>query len=127
MRSTARIFAGSAAFFFVVGAIYGALTSEVAGTLMLGLWCATLLFASIFLGTQAKRGAPAGDDPNRRPDQAAGEWVGAFPAGSGWPVVLAAGLAVGLAGLVYGVWLLIPGAAVTIVALLGLMRESAAA
>jgi hypothetical protein len=33
----------------------------------------------------------------------------------------------GLAGLVYGMWLLIPGAAVTIVALLGLMRESAAA
>jgi cytochrome c oxidase subunit IV len=127
MRSTALIFGASSAFFFIVAAVYWFVTYEVAGTLMLGLWCATFLFASAFLAVAAKRGAPPGDDPDRRPQEAAGDWVGAFRAGSSWPIVLAAGLAIGLAGLVYGAWLLIPGALVTIAALLGLMRESAAA
>ena len=42
-------------------------------------------------------------------------------------MVLALGLTVGMTGLVYGVWLLVPGVVVTIAALLGLMRETAAA
>ncbi len=116
-----------AAFFLVVDTVYWFLSYEIAGTMMFGLWGVTLLFAALFLGMAAKQDAPPGDDPDLRPAERAGQPVGVFSRGSGWPVVLAAGLTAGLAGLVYGVWLLIPGAVVTIAALLGLMRETAAA
>ena len=127
MRSTSRIFTASAAFFFIVDAVYWFVSYEIAGTIMFGLWCVTLLFAALFFGAAAKRGTPDGDDPDLRPEERAGRPMGVFSGGSGWPIVLAAGLTVGLAGLVYGTWLLIPGAVVTIAALLGLMRETAAA
>ena len=127
MRSTSRIFAASAAFFLVVDVVYWFVSYEIAGTMMFGLWCVTLLFASVFLGMAAKQGAPDGDDPDLRPEERAGQPIGVFSRGSGWPVVLAAGLTAGLTGLVYGTWLLIPGAVVTTVALIGLMRETAAA
>ena len=127
MRSTSRVFAVSAAFFLVVDVVYWFVSYEIAGTMMFGLWCVTLLFASLYLGVAARRGAPDGDDPDLRPEERAGQPIGVFSRGSGWPVVLAAGLTAGLAGLVYGTWLLIPGAVVTAVALIGLMWETAAA
>lgn len=126
MRSTSRIFGASAAFFFVVAVVYWAVSYEPAGTLMFVLWGVALLFGSLYLRAGARK-AVAGDDPNLQPDEAAGELIGVFRAGSAWPVVLAAGLTVTLAGLVYGLWLVVPGVLVTIAALLGLMRESAAA
>ncbi len=127
MRSTSRVFAVSATFFFVVDVVYWFVSYEIAGTMMFGLWGVTLLFASLFLGLAAKQGAPDGDDPDLRPEERAGQPIGVFSRGSGWPIVLAAGLTAGLAGLVYGTWLLIPGAVVTAAALIGLMRETAAA
>lgn len=126
MISTSRICAVSAAFFVVVGVVYWFVSYEPAGTLMLGLWGVAFLFGSLFLRVAGTRGAVAGDDPRLRPDDVAGDWVGTFPTGSPWPIMLALGLTCGLAGLMYGIWLVIPGALVTIVALLGLMRESAA-
>ena len=125
MRSTSRVFVVLAAFFLAVDAVYWFLSYEIAGTVMFGLWCLALLFAALFLDAEAKQQAPPGDDPDLRAESRAGEPIGVFARGSGWPVVLAAGLTVGLAGLVYGVWLFIPGAVVTIAALVGLMRETA--
>lgn len=126
MRSTSRIFTVSAVFFFVVDLVYWFVSYEIAGTIMFGLWGVTLVFMAFFLEVAARQGAPAGDDPSQRPAERAGEPIGVFSRGSAWPVVLAAGLTVGLAGLIYGTWLLIPGTVVTIAALLGLMRETAA-
>jgi hypothetical protein len=126
MISTARVFAISAAFFVVVGIVYWFVSYEPAGTLMFCLWSVAFLFGSLFLRVAGARGAVAADDPRLRPQDAAGDWVGAFPAGSPWPIVLALGLTCVLAGLLYGIWLVIPGVLVTVVALLGLMRESAA-
>ena len=127
MRITSRVFAITAAFFLVVDVVYWFVSYEIAGTMMFGLWCVTLLFASLFLAAASKQGAPDGDDPDLRPQDRAGQPIGVFSHGSGWPLVLAAGLTVGLTGLVYGAWLLIPGALVTTAALIGLMRETAAA
>lgn len=127
MKSTSRIFTVSAVFFFVVDVVYWVVSYEIAGTIMFGLWGVTLLFAAVFLGAAANRSAPAGDDPDLRPEERAGELIGVFPRGSGWPAMLALGLTVALTGLVYGSWLLILGAVVTIAALIGLMQETAAA
>ena len=127
MKSTARVFVALSGFFLAADAVYWVVSYEVAGTIMFGLWCVTLLFAAVYLEVAAGRGAPAGDDPDARPADRAGQPVGVFAEGSGWPVVLAAGLTVGLAGLVYGTWLLIPGALATTAALIGLMQETAAA
>jgi cytochrome c oxidase subunit IV len=127
MRSTSRVFAVSAAFFLVVDVVYWFVSYEIAGTMMFGLWFVTLLFTSLYLGVAARQGAPDGDDPDLRPEERAGRPIGVFSRGSVWPVVLAAGLTAGLAGLVYGTWLLIPGAVVTTAALIGLLRETAAA
>jgi Cytochrome c oxidase subunit IV len=127
MKSTSRIFAISAAFFLAVAVVYWFVSYEIAGTTMFALWGVTLLFASLFLGAAARQGAPDGDDPDLRPAGRAGRPIGVFSRGSGWPIVLAAGLTAGLTGLVYGTWLIIPWAAVTAAALIGLMRETAAA
>jgi fatty acid desaturase len=50
--------------------------------------------------------------------------VGTFPHSSGWPIVLAGGLVIGGAGIIYGPWLTLPGLVIVVASLVGLMQES---
>lgn len=127
MSTTARVLLAAAAFIFVVDAVYWFVTYEPAGTFLLGVMVLGLLFAAGYIATASRSAVLSADRPDLRPEDAAGERVGVFSAASPWPLVLAGGLLVTLVGLVYGVWLLVPGIVITIAALLGLMRENSRA
>jgi len=128
MKVAVRILVGTAAFGLVVGAIYWFISYEAAGTtLLLALGIAPLILAGY-----AERDRRAGvgkaslpeDLPDARPQDAAGEDVGSFPAESVWPIVLAGASVLVLGGVVYGPALLVVGLLVGTVAVMGLMRES---
>jgi hypothetical protein len=128
MKVAVRILVGTAAFGLVVGAIYWFISYEAAGTtLLLALGIAPLILAGY---AQRDRREGVGnaslpeDLPDARPQDAAGEDVGSFPAESVWPIVLAGASVLVLGGVVYGPALLVVGLLVGTVAVMGLMRES---
>ncbi len=125
MSTSSRVLLFAAAFSAVVAAVYWFVSYDPAGTILLGVMAVGLLIAAAYLGVAARGGTPvAGDDPDLRSEDVAGAPVGTFPRSSGWPIVLAAGLLVGTTGLLYGVWLAVPGLVITVAALVGLMQES---
>lgn len=124
MSTAARVLLAAAAFIFVVDIVYWFVTYEPAGTFLLGVMVVGFLFAGGYIATASRGAVLSADRPDLRPQDAAGERVGVFAAASPWPLALAGGLLVALVGLVYGVWLLVPGIVITIAALLGLMREN---
>ena len=113
------------AFGAISGTIYWFVTFEPAGTLL--LWSFSLMpliVAGYLVLHGAVRTRTLEDDPDARPDRAAGQELGTFPAASTWPVVLVVGSITVGASLVYGLLLLPVGLGVTALAVLGLMRES---
>jgi cytochrome c oxidase subunit IV len=120
----ARIFIGTGVFGIVVGAIYWYVSSEAAGTtLLLAMGIAPLILAGYVL-RRREREVPPEDRPDARPEDAAGEVVGSFPAESAWPIALAGSSVLVLGGLVYGPALLVLGCIGFAVCIVGLMRES---
>jgi|tagenome__1003787_1003787.scaffolds.fasta_scaffold19842052_2 hypothetical protein len=129
MKVAVRILVGTAAFGLVVGAIYWFISDEAAGTtLLLALGIAPLILAAYVERDRRVTGAarePLPEDlPNARPEDAAGEDVGSFPAESVWPITLAGASVLVLGGIVYGPALLVLGLLGGTVAVMGLMRES---
>ena len=124
MITGARVLGAAAAFLLLVAIVYWFVTYEYAGTFLLGVMAGGLLFAAVYLAAASRGGRYPADQPDLRPEDAAGERLGAFAAASIWPIVLAGGVLVVLAGLVYGPWLFVPGMVITVAALLGWTRES---
>jgi hypothetical protein len=128
VKSSAKVFLSSAAFSIAVAVAYWFVSYEPVGTILLGLMGGAMLFAAAFTLRAAARHAPfPGDEPGGRPEDVAGETIGPVATKSIWPVVFACGVLVGLAGVLYGLWLLIPGLGIVVFASIGLMRETAAA
>lgn len=100
-----RVFLAVGVFYGLLAAIYGATAYEWAGTVMLvlagvlGVWCAAYLWLQ-----QRPRPAPAGAA------EAAGPAT-YLPHASAWPFVIGLGAATVLNGLILGLWVLVPGAA----------------
>ncbi len=125
MRVAVRILVGTAAFGLVVGTIYWFISYEAAGTtLLLALGIAPLILAVYVERDRRDKPTLPEDLPDARPQDAAGENVGSFPAESVWPIVLAGASVLVLGGVVYGLALLVVGLLVGTVAVMGLMRES---
>lgn len=125
MRTAAKLFAVSSAFGIAIAIVYWFVSYEWAGTaLLVGIGLAPGFVAAYLLAAERALEV-GGDDPDQQPADAAGEQVGVFVARSGWPLVLAAGASTAALGLVFGWWLLTPGLALALIAVLGLMRESA--
>jgi hypothetical protein len=100
-----------AAFFLVLALIYGAATYEPAGAIMLLLCSAAALVAVIPLHRRQRRGA-------------AGPPAHAQAAVSLWPFVIGAGAVLMVDGLVLGLWLLVPGAALVVRGLIGVLGRA---
>lgn len=117
MRVGGWIFAGVAAFFALIAAIYWYGSYEDAGTFML-LSCAGL--GVIFGGYMLWKTRRVPEAPGDRDDVAPGDVpgvVGAFPSSSVWPLALAGGAVLAVVGLVFGVWFVIPGAILIVIAM----------
>lgn len=124
MRTGAKVFLGSALFSAAIGLLYWLVSGEPAGTALL----ASMVLAPGTLAVYASLSArgqelPPQDRPEAGPADGADEPVGTFAAASAWPVILGAGSLLVAAGLAYGVWLLIPAAALLMLAVVGLARE----
>lgn len=124
MMTTVRVLLSAATFTGTIAVIYWFWSYEVAGTILLGLMTVALGFAATMVTLRSRREAPPpGDYPNLGPEDVAGQIV-EFSEGSPWPIILAVGFALGVTGLVYGWWLVFPGAILVIAALLGLMWDT---
>jgi Cytochrome c oxidase subunit IV len=120
----AKIFLGSAAFGATVGALYWVVAREPAGTVLLAFFAGAPLFVATYLwrGARDPRRPPE-DRPDADPSAFDGREVGTLIPHSAWPVILGlAALLVG-GGLVFGVWLLLPAAALFAVATIGFAAE----
>jgi hypothetical protein len=123
VRTATKVLLASAAFGAITATAYWLVAYEIAGTIFLAAMGASLLFAAAFAARWARGELPPEDRPGALPAEAAGEQVGPFPEASVWPVLLAVGSLLLVAGLIYGVWLVVIGGLISVAALLGMTRE----
>ena len=124
MRTARTIAFGSAGFFAVVGAVYWALSGELAGTLLLfGLAAASGLLGWYLRRRDVAAAAGPADRADAEPADAADEDLGAFDTASVWPPVVAAGAALVGTGAIFGSGVLLVGAVVTTAGLAGLVAQ----
>lgn len=124
MRTGAKVFLGSALFSAAIGLLYWLVSEEPAGTALLASMVLAPGTLAVYTALSARgRELPSQDRSEAGPADGAEEPVGTFAAASAWPIILGAGSLLVAAGLAYGVWLLLPAAALFALAVVGLARE----
>ncbi|HEY5252123.1 MAG TPA: cytochrome c oxidase subunit 4 [Acidimicrobiales bacterium] len=124
MRIEALFLIGIAIFFGIVGAVYWFWSYEQGGTVMLaGTTLLGLLPGSYYLWW-SRRMKPRPEDRTDASIEEGHGVIGSFPNSSIWPFVLGMGLFLVVLSLVFGLWLLAPGAALVVSALIGVTVES---
>ena len=124
MKVESFFYLGVTAFFVVIGAIYWFTSYEDAGTTMLAASSLLGLLAGGYLLLQSRKFPPRPED---RPDATLAEGAGPvdqFPASTIWPFVFAFGAAVFATGFVFGVWVILGGAIVLVLGVIGMIRQS---
>jgi hypothetical protein len=124
VRIEALFLIGIAVFFGIVGAIYWFWSYEQGGTVMLaGTTLLGLLPGSYYLWWSTRMKPRPEDRTDATIEEGTGV-IGSFPSSSIWPFILGMGLFLVVLSLVFGLWLLPPGAALVISALVGVTVES---
>jgi hypothetical protein len=124
MRVEAAVFLGVTAFFAGIGTLYWFTSYEDAGTTMLVAASLLGLIIGGYLLLQARKYPPRPED---RPDASLAEGAGPvdeFPAPSIWPFVFGLGSVVFATGFIFGIWVILPGAAVLLLGVIGMIRQS---
>jgi len=124
MRTEVKFFMFSALFSLAVAGVYWFLSYEDAGSTLLLFMFFAPFFVAAFLAHRAWRMRLAENDPDASYASEAGAPVGRFYAGSIWPLLMGIGVAVGLEGFIFGIWLLVVGVVLFLAASVGLMQES---
>lgn len=123
MKTEGLLFSGIAAFVASCTIIYWFTSKEVTGTTCLALTSGmALLMGYYFLNTARRFDARPEDKPLTTVDDGAGT-VGHFSPGSYWPVGMAFGGTLMLAGVAVGPWLSLIGGVVMFVFITGLLLE----
>lgn len=124
MKVASRVTTLLAAFFVLVGTVYGILTRGEAVGLGALLLCGGLAgMIAFYLRVVDKRsGQMPEDNPYGEIEDGAGE-LGTFSPWSWWPIVLAAGAAGAFLALAVGWWLLVPAGVLGIIGLVGWTME----
>jgi hypothetical protein len=123
MKLEGYLFAFIAAFLFAVGAVYLIWSGDWTGgtALLFGGGLGTI--AGTYLLLTASRMEPRPEDRlDAEVDEGTGE-LGFFPPYSWWPLFLALGASVVTLGAIFGIWLLLIGVGLTLVALTGFVLE----
>lgn len=127
MRTVGRVLLASGTFILASAAIYWFVSHEWAGTILLvGTGTATLIVAAYSRLKVSSSRVFAEDRGDADPGDGEGEAIASFTMDSPWPLAFGIGVAVLAGGLVFGPPLLIVGAVVIVVAVVGMMRESIA-
>jgi hypothetical protein len=116
----ARLFAFVGLFVTAISLLYGFLTYEWAGTVMLSLTSALAFTIGAYLGWK-KPPKGTGVEEVEHGQDAEEPW---FPAASGWPFALGAAMVLVANGLLLGLWLLLPAAAFLAYAVAGFIQQS---
>jgi len=124
-----RVFLGVGAFVLVMGAIYWATAYEESGTVMLILAAVLSLWIGTYLWLRARSpAAPVPVETRTRAERAAArqpeEAAHYLPHASVWPFTIGLGAATVANGLVLGVWLIVPGAALMVLGIAGFVRQT---
>ncbi|MEU6328540.1 cytochrome c oxidase subunit 4 [Streptomyces sp. NPDC047049] len=125
MKTEAYLFAGVALFFLLTDAVYIWLAREPAGVAALTVSCFMAVVISFFCAMNYRR---KGERPEDRKESQIHERSGPldfFPPHSGYPIVVALGVALLALGLVYAVWLILIGLGVTAAAVFAMVFEFA--
>ena len=124
MRIEALFLLGVAVFFGLVGIIYWFWGYEQGGTVMLvGTTLLGLLPGSYYMWW-AMRMRPRPEDRTDATIEDGSGVVGSFPSSSIWPFVLGMGLFLMVLAIAFGLWLIAPGIALVLSALVGVTAES---
>jgi Cytochrome c oxidase subunit IV len=124
MKVESFFYLGVTAFFVVIGTIYWFTSYEDAGTTMLAASSLLGLFAGGYLLLQSRRFPPRPED---RPDATLADGAGPvdqFPASTIWPFVFGFGATVFATGFVFGIWVVLGGAVVLVLGVVGMIRQS---
>jgi Na+/H+ antiporter NhaB len=124
MSTTVRFLIGAGLFGLVTAAAYWFVSYEDAGTALLLFMGIAVAFVGAYLVVRSGKVKAAEDDPEADHEKQAGQRVGYFASGSVWPLVMGAGIAVGLQGFIFGAWLVFFGLVLFLWAAIGLMMES---
>lgn len=119
MKVEGLVFAGTAAFFTVLSAVYWFTSYEDAGATMLVATIGLGLVPGVWLLWWSRRMTPRPED---RPEASVAEGagpVGAFPGPTAWPVLLATGAVLSANGIAFGIWPAAPGFALVVLAACG--------
>ncbi len=121
-----RVFVGIGVFVLVIGAIYWATAYEESGTVMLLLAAGLSLWigAYLWLRTRTEVGpeqGPAGESAAGTREQESEHYL---PHASAWPFAIGLGAATLANGLVLGLWVIVPGAALMVLGIGGFVRQT---
>lgn len=123
MSIAAAVLAASAAFLAAATGVYWVMSSEHAGTVMLGGCVPALLLLAVWLRRATRGRTLPEDSADATSADGAGE-VGYFPASSIWPLVLATGMVVAANALAFGVWLAATGGLLIALGIVGYAVEA---
>lgn len=129
MRTEWKLFIGLGIFMLPLGVAYWVITAlysglEIAGSIMLIVVAIAFAFIGIYLLIQSRRldGARP-EDYDATPEDGIGS-VGSFPVSSIWPLIGAIGVMVFGYGLIFGVYIAIPGLFMIVATVIGFAREA---
>jgi hypothetical protein len=114
-----RVFLAVGGFYLLMAVIYAPISDEWAGTTMLFLAATVATWCAIYLWLQQR---PRPDQPTA-PGRS-GAVTAYLPHASVWPFAIGLGAATILNGLVLGIWVLVPGAALMALGIGGFVRQT---
>lgn len=118
------MFVGLGAFIAPLTALYWFTSYEHAGSAMMAFFVLSFLFIGVYLLTQSRRTDPRPEDRTEATPADGAEDLGFFPSRSIWPFVLAVGAVVVAYGIVFSVWLALPGLGLLVFATVGYAAEA---
>jgi hypothetical protein len=111
MKTGISLFFSSTAFGIIIATAYWFSSHHIGGTVLLALMGTGLAFAALWALLAERDAGLSGNDPRMLQAQAAGEDIGIFTSASAWPILMAAAVAVTLAGMVWSIPVLVAGLA----------------
>jgi Cytochrome c oxidase subunit IV len=119
MKQVSRILILLGVFFLALAIVYWFMSKESGGSIMIFAGSLLCFMPGSYYGWWAKRMAPHPQDSKTGDHSEAAGVVATFPGTSIWPFTLGMGAFFTVLALVFGIWLLLPGLALVVWALLG--------
>ena len=123
MKTEGRLFAAGCALFLLIGAIYWYFAHDPIGTTVLIMSGALAFLVGFYLLYTSKRVYPRPEDRGDANIDEADPEYGFFSPNSWWPLAVGIAAACVVLGLVFAVWLIVLGAGILAISLIGWLVE----